>query len=580
MRNSLRLRLTITFIGLAIIPLLLVGIVIARRNFTILSAQAIDLQSEIAQRVSREVIDLVGNRENELIFLTSIRNIMFADEEEQLNTLTGLLAAQDMYQELALLDGDGEELIRVAPLKTYAEEELNTRSGLPEYEEPKATGEFYYSPVQFDEATGEPFIVISAPSYDIRSGELLGVLVANFRFKPIWDAMSSAQVPGSGIVYVVDAENRVVAHRDPGVVLQGTEFEVQEDGFQPGLSGTEAAIASISSQFGTQEFFVVAELPANEALALATTTSLLIGAMILISLVVATGISMVVARQIVSPIEELATTSEAVAAGDFSQRVEIERKDEIGVLANAFNNMTDRIVNLINSLELRVQERTRTITTSSEVGRRLSTILDRNELVNEVVTQVQKAFDYYHVHIYLLDAQGQNLVMAGGTGEAGQKMLASHHQINVGKGLVGRAAMTNSPVLVADVESDAEWLPNPLLPHTKAETAVPISVGERVLGVLDVQQDKEYGLSENDIELLVAITNQVAIAFQVTEYLEAAQTQARQEAISNEINHKIQSARSVEQALQIAVRELGRASDAPKTRVRLKSGSAQMSSAD
>lgn len=580
MRNSLRLRLTITFIGLATIPLMIVSLVLAQRNFSIISEQAVDLQREIAQRVSKDVVDLVGNREDELIFLTNIRNIMLLDEVEQLNTLTAVLASQNMYREMALLDGNGQETMRVAPLKTFAPSELENRAGSPEFEEPKTTGAVYYSPVQFDEGTGEPFIVISAPSYDVRSGELLGVLVANFRFKPIWDAMSGAQVPGSGIVYVVDSENRVVAHRDPSIVLGGTQFEIPENGLYPGLSGEEVAIAATSSQFGAQEFFIVAELVANEALSLAYTTLYAIGIVLVITVIIAIVFSVFAARQIVGPIEDLASTSEAIAAGDLSQRVEMERKDEIGVLANAFNRMTEQLANLINSLELRVEERTRTITTSSDVGRRLSTILDRNELVEAVVNQVQKAFDYYHVHMYLMDEQSQNLVMAGGTGEAGQKMLASRHQINVGQGLVGRAALTNAPVLVADVESDAEWLPNPLLPHTKAETAVPIALGERVLGVLDVQQDREYGLSESDVELLVSITNQVAIALQVAEYLEFAQMQAKQEAISNEIGQKIQGAKNVEQALQIAVRELGRALDAPKTRVILKNESTQVSTAD
>ena len=114
------------------------------------------------------------------------------------------------------------------------------------------------------------------------------------------------------------------------------------------------------------------------------------------------------------------------------------------------------------------------------------------------------------------------------------------------------------------------WLPNPLLPDTKAETAVPISVGERVLGVLDVQQNKVNGLTQDDVELLVSITNQIAIALQNAEFLESTQTQAKQEALSNEINLKIQSATTVEQAMQIAIRELGRALDAPKTRIKLK----------
>jgi hypothetical protein len=84
------------------------------------------------------------------------------------------------------------------------------------------------------------------------------------------------------------------------------------------------------------------------------------------------------------------------------------------------------------------------------VSRRLSTILDQRQLVNEVVVQVISAFNYYHAHIYLFDHARQELIMVGGTGEAGQTMLASGHKIPKGKGLV-RRARNELALLVPDV---------------------------------------------------------------------------------------------------------------------------------
>jgi GAF domain-containing protein len=159
--------------------------------------------------------------------------------------------------------------------------------------------------------------------------------------------------------------------------------------------------------------------------------------------------------------------------------------------------------------------------------------------------------------------------MAGGTGAAGREMLAKGHKLPRGKGLVGRAAETRAVVLVPDVAQAEGWLPNPLLPETRSEIAVPIMVGEQVLGVLDVQHNIVGGLSESDADLLQSVAGQVAIALQNTRLFAETQRKAEREARLNLITQRIQSATTVENALQIAVREVGQALGAAQTSVRL-----------
>lgn len=263
------------------------------------------------------------------------------------------------------------------------------------------------------------------------------------------------------------------------------------------------------------------------------------------------------ARYLAQPIATLTAAARQAAAGDLTARATVRSRDEIGALAGTFNQMASQLNSLVTGLEQRVSDRTKALVTSAEVSRRLSTILDPDQLVTEVVNQLQRAFDYYHVHIYLYDPEQANLVMSGGTGEAGRVMLARGHKLPRGRGLVGRAAETGVPVLVSDVTQAEGWLSNPLLPETKSEVAVPIILGEKVLGVLDVQQNQVGGLKQEDADLLQSVANQVAVGLQNARAYAETQRRADREAAISAISQRIQQTTSPEEALKVAVREIG-----------------------
>ena len=130
---------------------------------------------------------------------------------------------------------------------------------------------------------------------------------------------------------------------------------------------------------------------------------------------------------------------------------------------------------------------------------------------------------------------------------------------------MARAGRTLEVVIVNDVHNEPGWFPNPLLPDTLSEMAIPLVIGGQMLGVLDVQSDKLNAFSAEDASIYTTLASQVATALQNAQSFARAQHQAEREAKLNLISQKIQSATSVEAVLQIAARELGHALGAPRT---------------
>ncbi|MDM8532133.1 ATP-binding protein [Anaerolineales bacterium HSG25] len=167
-----------------------------------------------------------------------------------------------------------------------------------------------------------------------------------------------------------------------------------------------------------------------------------------------------------------------------------------------------------HQLEELVAARTLRLEIVAALSEHLNAILDFDKLLSEVVTKVQESFGYYHAHIYRLNQEEEQLVLAEGTGQAGLQMKADEHQIplNSESGLVAQAARTGQIAWSSDVQQDENWLANPLLPETRSEMAVPIITEGQVVGVLDVQQDKIAGLDDGDANLLRSLASQIGVA--------------------------------------------------------------------
>jgi PAS domain S-box-containing protein len=153
---------------------------------------------------------------------------------------------------------------------------------------------------------------------------------------------------------------------------------------------------------------------------------------------------------------------------------------------------------------------------STQVSQSIATAASLAELYQRVVTQVKEQFGFYHAQILRYDAAQEAVVLVTGYGEVGAKMLAAGHRMPMGEGLIGTAAATGETVLRSVLENDPDWYSNPLLPETKGEIAVPIKLGDTILGVLDVQSNVPGVLDADTQLLLEGLCGQIATAIEST----------------------------------------------------------------
>ena len=194
------------------------------------------------------------------------------------------------------------------------------------------------------------------------------------------------------------------------------------------------------------------------------------------------------------------------------------------------------------NLEQRVDERTQELeTVNRQTSRRvaqlqaitalsesISKLQDLNELFASAASLISERFGFYHVGIFLIDYEREYAIMQAANSEGGKRMLARGHRLKLGTGVVGYAARLGQPRIALDVGADAVFFDNPDLPETRSEVALPLKARGETIGILDVQSTQAGAFSNEDLQVLTALSNQVSIAFENTRLLTETRAALRQ----------------------------------------------------
>ena len=358
MKNSIRTRLTISFLILAIGPLLMVGLLLSWQNYQQGQQQALNLQNAVARRVSAQVTTFLQSIEDQLNIMVAVQEVDLLTEDELHTILAQLLANNKAFESLHLLDATGQEITHISRTGfTRLDEYEQTHTEEEAFKTPLETKATYYSSVWFNEEANEPIMTLGLPIEDVRTGEIIGVLIADVRIKTIWELIANIQVNDGERIYIVDDQSQVVADRNPSVVLRNTTFDIpQNDGFSRGLEENLTLLSYDEIQLGSRTWYIIAEKPIQEALSLTVTSVFITAVLIFFAVAFALLFGFVTVRNIVRPIENLAITTQAIQNGDLSQRVTVTGYDEISRLGQAFNSMTTQLQQTLQGLEKNVAE--------------------------------------------------------------------------------------------------------------------------------------------------------------------------------------------------------------------------------
>jgi len=416
-----------------------------------------------------------------------------------------------------------------------------------------------------DAAGGGLVVTVAEPVYI--QNRFRGVVAADIQLSTLTEQVSTIQVGKSGYAFMLDNEGRVLSMPQAGYELFGLDtdvFSTAEFSEQTLLGQGSSELQSLVERMVAGEtglntvsfnnvdiYIAYARIQSNGySLAIVVPvsemqTSIVITqnemdlqirsaintAMIILVILLAVAIlvSLGLGQIIAAPVKRLTQTANQILDGNLSAQAEVTSADEIGILAEAFNTMTSQLGEMLVGLERTIDDRTSELSiisqsnerrakqfqSISQVARTISSTLDFDNLLNQITNVISREFGFYHVGVFLLDAIGEYAVLTAANSEGGQVMLARGHRLEVGeKGLVGFVASTGKPRVALDVGADAVYFNNPDMPNTRSEIALPLRIGENVIGVLDVQSTEPNAFSEEDVNILSALADQVSIAIQ------------------------------------------------------------------
>ncbi len=480
--------------------------------------------------------------------------------------LMKLLYVAPAISEAAAIDGDGVPRLQLSRFRTILPEHATDYAKSPAFLQ-ASQGATFFGPVYFVRGS-EPYLTMAVPIEEY-PGSVIGVLQAEVNLSYIWDIVRDIEVGKAGYAYIVARSGDVIAHPNISMVLQrhkAAHLEQVKSALRPapnlqkpesivtrGLNGDE--VLSSYAYLPNLDWAVIVERPLAEAYEPLYASLLRTYLLVTIGLGIALLASVYVARRVVRPLEALRWGVEKIGKGDLDHRLEIKTGDEIEILAEQFNKMVGEIKNSYQSLEDKVQQRTKELAALFDVTATATHSFDLNPILQEVAEKIMDIFGLDSTRIYLLDAVQEELRVraASGYNPAGfiQEVFA------LGQGIVGKAVEAAEPIIFEDVQKDPRYAE---LSHSKGSkgigyrffATVPIKAKGRCLGAIACNGRLARRLTEQELRLMSSMADQIGPAIDnINLFEELKEKTAALETTNHELMEALEQQTEIAKVLQV-----------------------------
>jgi GAF domain-containing protein/HAMP domain-containing protein len=550
--RSIQGLLLTSFIIIVTIPIVMTAVLSANGVYTGNQAETFNTLDAIATLKQDQIENLLLNFQKDSEFLLADERFL-ANSSEILNA-SGidpmsqdnfkrlarlqmedvLVIEEEAYNEIMVLNSQGDVVISTIPTR-----EGSSFSGQPFFQRGLSG---FYTGFAEEASFGTDNLIVAAPIL-VRDGQAnRGVLVLRSNGAGIKGIMENTPGLVEAETYLVDASFKAVTKTHTPAELVRTQA-ASDAILNKALDG-KAIYSNYAGQqvlgyydwFEPMQLAVIAEVPlsvvaGNSVLAVA-------GSSLLALFVVTIAIAAVAvsARSIADPIRTLAQTTESLAAGNLSVRATVNRKDEIGALATAYNQMASQLQETIEKLEQRVASRTQDLENktlrlrwAAEIVRDVAAARDVNELLTRAAYLIAIRFNFYHIGIFFLDQNKEYAVLVASPTEAGASMLENNYRIRVGDAsIVGRVSASGEPRIATESGTELPLRKDSQLPNTRSEMALPLKVESQVIGVLDIHSDQPQAFVEDDITIMQVLVDQLATAIERTRLLQEVERNLRE----------------------------------------------------